>query len=756
MVFLRSFIFVILLVSEIELPLRIVASNGDCNSSSAIAQATSRCQEGLVLASEGHPSFGTGPVQTHTACSCWPSFEGRPIPSQDCLNNGDFRSSTMEVQNLQTAEETHSSVLHQLPATMAKRDRPVLCAWLEADIATGPRSALQFTMAAATRLASSLELFELQRTHALAETATETKERKEDSETGSMPPLPPPPSQNMAKMPAPMPGPAPNMSGNFVPSMPTMPAPAMPKMTVASVPSSNAADAEVRGLMSMMRGRQAELPEDMQQKVQKVLTKFGQQTSTDLHAAVTALDTARQNYDDAVLARSQHHAMWKKFLSDAVQLWRTYAAQFMEQEQKLQEQVITHKESLLTAKKDLETCKQAKLGAGDVQQINSDDETEDPETAAALQASVKITETMEGLATSLQSLHQEAEAMIAEENHAAKRQRTMQPKEYNFINEFAAIENARSLAFELGTYDGISCATTSATLTHMAPSPRRSLGFASDVDVLMGLADELTMYKITVPDVCLGNGIMPWSAGLLRGGEFSNTNFDFNADQWQCLADHSPIDYANGENTAPPVAAATMFPSAGAADTNDATPGPGHHGTPRDILPIQLIFSFLMHKYDIWRALNKFAFNVNCKEPIDAQSTLVINYNLMIKILRNRISAVEFNNKDFRDKEIAGILRMFQKDLQKQTIHDLIPQEQPDHLRILKMPFLSWEEDLIGQSDGNRLKCLQHQILLRQCPQLSVDWTGDKQSSSLWMVCRRQHNFHGVIQMPFLVKLQLL
>ena len=80
-------------------------------------------------------------------------------------------------------------------------------------------------------------------------------------------------------------------------------------------------------------------------------------------------------------------------------------------------------------------------------------------------------------------------------------------EEYNFINEFAAIENARSLAFELGTYDGISSDTTSASLTHMAPSPRRSLGFASDVDVLMGLADELTMYKITVPDVCLGNGI---------------------------------------------------------------------------------------------------------------------------------------------------------------------------------------------------------------------------------------------------------
>ena len=40
-------------------------------------------------------------------------------------------------------------------------------------------------MAAAARLASSLELFELQRTYALAETATETKERQEDSETGA-------------------------------------------------------------------------------------------------------------------------------------------------------------------------------------------------------------------------------------------------------------------------------------------------------------------------------------------------------------------------------------------------------------------------------------------------------------------------------------------------------------------------------------------------------------------------------------------
>jgi len=211
--------------------------------------------------------------------------------------------------------------------------------------------------------------------------------------------------------------------------MPTMPAPAMPKMPAGATPSMAETDEEVRGLMSMMRGRQAELPEDMQKKVQKVLTKYGQQASTDLHAAVTALDTARNNYDEAVLARSQHHAMWKKFLSDAVQLWQTYAAQFVDQERKLQEQVSLHKESLIAAKQDLEKSKVAKLGAGDVQHIASDEEAEDQDANTSSHAATKITETMQGLAKSLQSLHQEAEAMVAEEAHAAKRQKMMPPKD---------------------------------------------------------------------------------------------------------------------------------------------------------------------------------------------------------------------------------------------------------------------------------------------------------------------------------------
>ena len=70
----------------------------------------------------------------------------------------------------------------------------------------------------------------------------------------------------------------------------------------------------------MMRGRQAELLQDMQQQVQAVLLKYGKKSTKDLHAAVSALDKARGDYEAAVLARNQQHVSWRKFLSDAVQL----------------------------------------------------------------------------------------------------------------------------------------------------------------------------------------------------------------------------------------------------------------------------------------------------------------------------------------------------------------------------------------------------------------------------------------------------
>lgn len=169
----------------------------------------------------------------------------------------------------------------------------------------------------------------------------------------------------------------------------------------------------------------------MQKKVQAVLMKYGKQSTKDLHAAVTALDRSREDYDSAVLARSQHHASWKKFLADAVQLWQSYADQFVEQEKKLQEQVATTRENFLCAKADLEN---AKLDAGEVLNT-SDEEVMDRDSAANAGTSTasKLTETMQGLATQLSNLHKEAETLVEEDQHVAKRPRTAvsPPEDHN-------------------------------------------------------------------------------------------------------------------------------------------------------------------------------------------------------------------------------------------------------------------------------------------------------------------------------------
>lgn len=176
----------------------------------------------------------------------------------------------------------------------------------------------------------------------------------------------------------------------------------------------------------MMRGRQSELPEDMQKQVQTVLTKYGKQSTKDLHAAVTALDRSREDYDKAVMARTQHHATWKKFLSDAVQLWQSYADQFVDQEKKLQEQVTLARENFIFAKTELEN---AKLDAGEVLTTADDDLADrESDTHAGSSAASKLTETMQGLATSLSTLHKEAENLVEEDQHVAKRPRTAASK----------------------------------------------------------------------------------------------------------------------------------------------------------------------------------------------------------------------------------------------------------------------------------------------------------------------------------------
>jgi uncharacterized membrane protein YdfJ with MMPL/SSD domain len=133
----------------------------------------------------------------------------------------------------------------------------------------------------------------------------------------------------------------------------------------------------------------------------------------------------RKAYENAIFARSQLHSNWRKFLSDAVKLWQDYAVQFAAQEKKLTEQVSLTKTAFLEAK---ETSAKAHATAGEVTEIS--DEELGEVTTSTTGAAAKITESMEDLSKSLESLQQQAEAIVSEEEvHLAKRPRRRHPTE---------------------------------------------------------------------------------------------------------------------------------------------------------------------------------------------------------------------------------------------------------------------------------------------------------------------------------------
>ena len=238
------------------------------------------------------------------------------------------------------------------------------------------------------------------------------------------PPPPPDPAwqqQHSANL---GPGPAPPQMTSVV--GPNFVMPAMPKMPVVPPATADQVDSE---LMALLKKDVADLPPHIQKAVKDSAAKHSAidaaQAQKNLQKAAKQLGLARKAYEDAMTARSQLYANWKKFLSDAVRLWEDYAKQFADQETKLQERVATAKETFLQAKS---TSEQAHHAAGAVQEIDSDEELGEA-SAAPSQAAQKITETMAGLTHSLRNLQQQAAEIDTDEKPPqVKRLRTSGPK----------------------------------------------------------------------------------------------------------------------------------------------------------------------------------------------------------------------------------------------------------------------------------------------------------------------------------------
>lgn len=183
-------------------------------------------------------------------------------------------------------------------------------------------------------------------------------------------------------------------------------------------------DAEQREFMEMVKARQAELPADMRQKMQKMTKKEGAQATKDLHSAVTNLGYARKDVEEALQARFNLISSWKSFLSGAVQSWQEYTALFQQQERDLQERIQQAHAAFAAAKEQAEQS-QAEAGKITAIEIKDDDEELEGQTQADL-SSGKIHDGLQSLTASLQQLQQQAES-IETEQKANKRPRTEGP-----------------------------------------------------------------------------------------------------------------------------------------------------------------------------------------------------------------------------------------------------------------------------------------------------------------------------------------
>ena len=76
--------------------------------------------------------------------------------------------------------------------------------------------------------------------------------------------------------------------------------------------------------------------------------------------------------------------------------------------------------------------------------------------------------------------------------------------ESNFLTEWGAVEKARNLAFDLGTYNGIFGHPRDCGAPCVASSqPQRRVRFSGDVDVRIGNADDFIFHQLTVPERAL-------------------------------------------------------------------------------------------------------------------------------------------------------------------------------------------------------------------------------------------------------------
>ena len=224
----------------------------------------------------------------------------------------------------------------------------------------------------------------------------------------------------------------PSALGIQLPAPPWQPSPA-PSTALAgsTLPAVSApsGDAQLRGFLNEMK-KIPDMPADAHTVIQKYAKKQRSATTKTMHQSVTDLSDAREDLDQARLARHQLHGSWRTFLGEALETWQAYTEGFKQQEAALLARIEDAKQNLHAAKEVFEDCRNTliDLSKNDQQLIESAEAVmaaepmEDP-TVARLQQDL---ESMHGHLTALKS---SADAMAVDANTSSKRPRLAEPRD---------------------------------------------------------------------------------------------------------------------------------------------------------------------------------------------------------------------------------------------------------------------------------------------------------------------------------------
>jgi len=133
-------------------------------------------------------------------------------------------------------------------------------------------------------------------------------------------------------------------------------------------------------------------------------------TAKGLKSAVDKMDRARKKLKEAQKARANLHSNWRKYLADSVKRWTQFAEQFAKDDQELAAKVKTAQEKLQETKVDVDTKKTAleELEEDTLVEVTDDEMPDKTDTTENIQANIHT------MVSSLQELHQKAEAAILE------------------------------------------------------------------------------------------------------------------------------------------------------------------------------------------------------------------------------------------------------------------------------------------------------------------------------------------------------